>query len=85
MPAAVFDHFNHSDVALVREAARLLTNMASLHENQPPIVTGGGLEAFVKGCLKPDALTARFSALGLMNICTLIENHREVRLMDGWR
>lgn len=74
----ILPHFGHPDLSLLREAARLLTNMASVHENQPPIVVGGGLGAFVKACRREDALATRFGALGLLNICTLVDNHREV-------
>lgn len=34
--------------------------------------------------MKTDALTARFSALGLMNICTLIDNHKEVMFYKSY-
>lgn len=49
--------------------------MAAIHENHPPIISGGGIAAFLIGCGKEDAMTTRFSVLGLMNLTTLSENH----------
>ena len=58
-----------------REAARFLTNLAAVHENHPPIISGGGIAALLIGCNKVDAMTVRFSTLGLLNLSTLAENH----------
>lgn len=60
---------------MYREAARFLTNLAAVHENHPPIISGGGIAALLIGCNKVDAMTARFSTLGLLNLSTLAENH----------
>lgn len=46
-----------------------------MHENHPPIISGGGIAAFLIGCGKLDAMTVRFSTLGLLNLSTLADNH----------
>jgi len=61
-------HFLSPDTCLVREAARCLANMAALFDNHPPILSGGGLKAFKTGSKNIDAMTARFSSLGLVNL-----------------
>jgi hypothetical protein len=63
------------DIGIVREATRCLSNLASIHENHPPIVSGGGIKAFVVTARHNDALITRFSTLGLLNLSTLPENH----------
>jgi hypothetical protein len=49
-----------------------------VHENHAPIVSGGGIKGFVKAMLNEDAMVSRFGILGLMNLTTLPQNHREV-------
>jgi hypothetical protein len=44
----VIGHFLNNDVCVVREASRVVTNMAALHENHPPLVSGGGLKVYMK-------------------------------------
>ena len=56
----------------------MLTNLTSVHENHAPIVSGGGIKGFVKAMLNEDAMVSRFGILGLMNLTTLPQNHREV-------
>jgi hypothetical protein len=72
------DGENKEDIGLIREATRCLSNLASIHENHPPIVSGGGIRAFVTTANHPDALITRFSTLGLLNLSTLPENHIEL-------
>jgi len=81
----ILEHFRSKDNGLCREASRFLTNMVSAHENHPPILSGGGIEAFLIGCNKSDAMTARFSVLGLLNLSTLTENHNELLISECYK
>jgi hypothetical protein len=51
LPLIFVDHFEATDVALLREAARLLTNLASIQSNHNAIITTGGIFALLKGLL----------------------------------
>lgn len=76
----VLRHFDNDDVALLRETSRLITNMSAVHESHPLLVGVGVIHALVKGCSKRDALVTRFCALGLMNLSTLPDHHRDLML-----
>ena len=51
--------------------------MAALHENHPPIISGGGLKA-LKVVVKILMQIARFASLGLVSLTSQIDNHHEV-------
>ena len=75
---AVLIHFEHEDVALVRETARLISNLCAVHDNHPPVVGGGAIKYLQLGCRNIDALSTRFSTLGLVNLSTLESNHNDL-------
>jgi hypothetical protein len=64
MYALVLHHFDNTDVALLRELGRFITNMTAVHDNHPLLVSVGVIDALIKGCYKQDALVARFCTLG---------------------
>ena len=74
----ILDHISHSDIATVREMVRCLSNLTALHENQPPIISGGGIATLQIACEHNDAMVARFGAVGLMNLATQRENHEDM-------
>ena len=74
----VLDHIANEDVALGREVTRVLTNLAAVHDNHPPLIGGGAIGGLALCCAKKDAVSARFSALGLDEFVHLQENHRDI-------
>ena len=74
----VLPHYNNKDIGLCRELSRFLSNLTSVHDNHPTLIGVGIINALMIGCCNTDAIVTRLAVLGIMNLTTLPENHRDV-------
>lgn len=71
----VLNHFNHTDVPLVREVTRILANLSSVFSNHEPLIAGNCIIRLIDACQYDDVIISRFGTLALLNFATREENH----------